>query len=81
MIELFETDKRDLNRKSSKGNQLKFERDDVWYKADFTGYEGLSECVISHLLQKSSVYGYECIIVERVRDILYEQMRKYSYLF
>lgn len=45
MIELFEKDIKTSDRKSSKGNQLKFERDDIWYKADNTGYEGLSECV------------------------------------
>ena len=55
MIELFERDKTEINRKSSKGNQLKWERDNTWYKADYTGYEGLSEYVISHLLKKSTL--------------------------
>ena len=65
MIELFDADKRDVNRKSSKGNQLKFERDDVWYKADYAGYEGLSECVISHLLQKSNLKNTEYVLYEQ----------------
>ena len=55
MIELFEQDKREQNRKSSKGNQLKWEKNGVWYKADYTGYEGLSEYVVSSLLEKSSL--------------------------
>ena len=55
MIELFEKDIQTADRKSSKGNQLKFERDGIWYKADNMGYEGLAECVISALLKKSSV--------------------------
>lgn len=33
-------------RQSSKGNQLKWENKGVWYKADYTGYEGLSEYLI-----------------------------------
>ena len=55
MVELFDKDIKTENRKSSKGNQLKFERDGVWYKADNMGYEGLAECVISALLTKSSL--------------------------
>lgn len=35
---------------SSKGNQLKWERQGIWYKADYTGYEGLSEYMVSELL-------------------------------
>jgi len=36
---------------SSKGNQLKWETDGLWYKADGLGYEGLSEVVVSHFLE------------------------------
>lgn len=39
---------------TSKGDQLKWKIDDMWYKADYMGYEGLSEVLISSLLQKSS---------------------------
>ena len=35
---------------SSKGNQLKWCVNDVWYKADSNGYEGLSEYIVSKLL-------------------------------
>ena len=64
MIELFDRDKKEVNRKSSKGNQLKWEKDGVWYKADHTGYEGLAEYVISHLLVKSSLDESEYAIYE-----------------
>lgn len=40
---------------SSKGNQLKWEQDGWWYKADAFGYESLAEVVVSHLLQKSNI--------------------------
>ena len=40
MVELFEQDERQNNRQSSKGNQLKWENNGIWYKADYTGYEG-----------------------------------------
>ena len=65
MIELFDTDKKEENRKSSKGNQLKWEKDGVWYKADYTGYEGLSEYVISNLLRKSSLTDNEFVVYEQ----------------
>lgn len=42
---------------SSKGNQLKWRQGNEWYKADYMGYEGLAEVVISHLLAKSNVKG------------------------
>jgi hypothetical protein len=75
MIELFDTDKKDINRKSSKGNQLKWNRDNIWYKADYTGYEGLSEYVISHLIMSSSLNKSEYVIYEQ------EQIRYKSSVF
>ena len=66
MIELFEQNERKADRQSSKGNQLKWENNGIWYKADCTGYEGLAEYMISHLLKFSSIkkdkfvlYDYE----------------------
>lgn len=50
MIELFEQNIRTNDRQSSKGNQLKWENEGIWYKADYTGYEGLAEYMISNLL-------------------------------
>lgn len=65
MVELFEKDKYDLNRQSSKGNQLKFFREGMWYKADYLGYEGLSEYVISKLLQYSDLDRDEYVDYEQ----------------
>lgn len=59
MVELFEQDIRESDRQSSKGNQLKWQNGGVWYKADYTGYEGLAEYTISHLLLKSTLHSEE----------------------
>lgn len=40
---------------TSKGDQLKWKIGNIWYKADYMGYEGLSETLVSHLLRKSSL--------------------------
>lgn len=61
MIELFEQNIRTNDRQSSKGNQLKWENNGIWYKADYTGYEGLSEYMISHLLKKSTLEEEEYV--------------------
>ncbi len=55
MIRLFEQDIVTNDRQSSKGNQLKWKNNDIWYKADGNGYEGLSEYLISHLLSFSNL--------------------------
>lgn len=53
---------------TSKGDQLKWKIDNVWYKADYMGYEGLSETFISDLLGKSSCpfsfVKYETVAIE-----------------
>ena len=41
---------------SSKGNQLKWRQGDIWYKADYMGYEGMAEVVISDLLELSLIH-------------------------
>ena len=92
MIELLEEELRSFSRQSSKGNQLKGCKDGKWYKADYAGYEGFAEYVISALLKFSFTkkdvekilkaadkYGSE--VIDRVRDVIYEQMRRYLYLF
>ena len=61
MIELFEQNIRTNDRQSSKGNQLKWENEGIWYKADYTGYEGLAEYMISHLLKKSTLTENEFV--------------------
>ena len=61
MIELFEQNIRTNDRQSSKGNQLKWENEGIWYKADYTGYEGLTEYMISKLLKKSTLTENEFV--------------------
>ena len=55
MVELFENDIRFQDYPSSRGNQLKFERNDLWYKTDYLGYEGLAEYTVSELLRFSDL--------------------------
>lgn len=55
MVILDEKHRVKINRNSSKGNQLKWKKEDTWYKADFLGYEALTEFVISQLLEKTNV--------------------------
>ena len=64
MVELFEQNIRTSSRQSSKGNQLKWENDDIWYKADYTGYEGFAEYVISHLLKYTNLNEDEYVLYE-----------------
>ncbi len=61
MIQLFEQDIKTDNRQSSKGNQLKWFNHEIWYKADYTGYEGMTEYIVSALLQKSTLDKTEYI--------------------
>lgn len=62
MIELFEQDIKTNDRQSSKGNQLKWKKNDIWYKADYTGYEGLVEYVVSELLKYTNLKENEYVI-------------------
>lgn len=64
MIELFEGDKKDFARQSSKGNQLKWNNGGIWYKADYCGYEGLAEYVISNLLKKSTLKENQFVLYD-----------------
>lgn len=67
MVGLFEQNIRENGRQSSKGNQLKWENEGIWYKADYTGYEGLTEYVVSHLLQKSTLAENEYVLYDPVQ--------------
>ena len=85
MIELFEQNERKADRQSSKGNQLKWENDGIWYKADCTGYEGLAEYMVSHLLEKSSLgknefvqYDYEQI---KYKNVFYNGVKSRNFLY
>lgn len=71
MIELFEQNERKIDRQSSKGNQLKWENDSIWYKADQTGYEGLAEYIVSHLLEKSTLQSGEFVLYD-LEEIKYK---------
>ena len=61
MIRLDDTYMKNSPIQSSKGNQFKWEREGVWYKADYTGYEGLAEYMVSGLLQYSNLEEMEFI--------------------
>ena len=84
MVELFEQDERQNNRQSSKGNQLKWENEGIWYKADYTGYEGLVEYMISHLLKKSSLAENEfvCYDLEEIKygTVIYNGVKSPDFL-
>lgn len=71
MVELFEQNVRTNDRQSSKGNQLKWENETVWYKADYTGYEGMAEYVISYLLKKSTLCENEYVLYD-LEEIKYK---------
>ena len=64
MIELLDEELRSFSRQSSKGNQLKGCKDGKWYKADYAGYEGLAEYVISAFLKFSSLEEDEFVRYE-----------------
>ena len=64
MIELFEQEIQTSTRQSSKGNQLKWTDGEFWYKADYTGYEGLAEYMVSNLLRYSDLRPEEYVLYE-----------------
>lgn len=84
MIELFEQNTRKNDRQSSKGNQLKWENQGIWYKADYTGYEGLSEYMISHLLKKSTLSEKEYVVYDlekiKYRTTVYSGVKSVNFL-
>ena len=61
MVTLFENQLKGQERQSSKGNQLKWVDGGLWYKADYLGYEGLSEYIISVVLSLSSLEPSEYV--------------------
>lgn len=85
MVELFERDERFQVRQSSKGNQLKWENHGVWYKADYTGYEGLSEYLTSNLLNKSTLCEEEfvCYELEQIQSkrTIYQGVKSNNFLY
>lgn len=84
MVELFEQDIRKNDRQSSKGNQLKWENQGFWYKADYTGYEGLTEYVISQLLKKSTLSEEEFVVYHleemKYKTVVYTGVKSTDFL-
>ena len=74
MIELFEQDLKKEERQSSKGNQLKWENNGIWYKADYMGYEGLAEYVISNFLKFSNLNDDEFVVYSPI-EIKYKNQK------
>lgn len=66
MIELNINDIKDTERHSSKGNQLKWNpaNTETWYKADYIGYEGLTEYMVSHLLMHSTLSTKDFVLYD-----------------
>lgn len=84
MVELFEQAIRKNDRQSSKGNQLKWEDNGIWYKADYMGYEGLAEYIISHLLKKSTLAEEEYVLYDlekiKYKENIYTGAKSASFL-
>lgn len=72
MVKLCQTDLTGNDRHSSKGNQLKWDKDGIWYKADYMGYEGLAEYIVSNLLGYSSMSSDEYVNYE-TESIIYNK--------
>ena len=114
MIRLDDTYMKNSPIQSSKGNQFKWEREGVWYKADYPLEEDIIELIplvkaktlsadfmeqldvaerlygqklyftydegiINELLRKEHYYPED--IKMRIKEILLQQRRTYSYLF
>jgi len=71
MIQLFDTERTEDTRSSSKGNQLKWRREDTWYKADYCGYEGYAEYAVSRLLAEYSNLPGELVVDYQTEQIAY----------
>lgn len=41
-----------INVTTSKGNQIKYKKENIWYKGDYLGFEGAAESVVSRLVLK-----------------------------
>ena len=53
----------------SRGNQTKWYKDGFWYKADFLGYEGLSEHICSLLLGSSNIQNFVTYTPIKINEI------------
>ena len=84
MVELFEQDEKKNDRQSSKGNQLKWENCGIWDKANYTGYEGLAEYMVSHLLKKTTLSPEEFVLYDleliKYRETTYAGVKSRNFL-
>ena len=84
MVELFEQDIHTKDRQSSKGNQLKWKNAGNWYKADYAGYEGLAEYMVSHLLERSTLQRDEYVVYEpeqiKYKDSIYNGVKSVDFV-
>ena len=46
---------------SSKGNQIKWRKNNQWVKADFLGYEGLAECFASWVARHTNIGDFSAV--------------------
>lgn len=81
MIILTDKEKRESNANGSKGNQLKFKKDDIWYKADGLGCEGLAETVSSNILKCSNCSNFTIYTEEKIKynDVIYNACKSDSF--
>lgn len=77
LIELLEDNIKGEGRRSSKGNQLKWETGGTWYKADYTGYEGLAEYLVSGVLAYSNLNTDEYVLY-KTEEMRYDQKVYYG---
>lgn len=52
---------------SSRGNQGKWHVGNLWYKMDAHGYEGLSEVIVSRILDKSNIHEFVSYDLVKIR--------------
>ena len=74
MVTMSVEDLRENGRQSSKGNQLKWESNGIWYKADYLGYEGLTECIVSELLKRSDLKPLEYVFYDNITWVRYNDI-------
>lgn len=84
MIDLFEDELNMPERRSSKGNQLKWSSGEIWYKADYAGYEGAAEYVVCKMLEhtnlNSSEYAHYEIEQFRYKKSVYTGVKSENFI-
>ena len=78
-VDLEKVIKEKIINHTSKGDQPKWNFNEKWYKADYIGYEALSEFVVSELLKKSNVnefVSYDLVKIKADEKRLEAMVRK-----